>query len=323
MGIGKVSSLAVASLAKVNSLVKLSVNKINAVAASFAAYEWGGLKSLSHGSDGANDYVIATSTSAAFQFDQDDAWSVSFWIKVGWTDDVYASMHLISSNDGSSNHKNDRWSVWYNEKNNRLYIQWREGERKTQNFVYFHNGNTDEAGDVSNLYGWPTSTYWNASHRGYTNANDFTLITITKGTANHAGRTNVTMYWNSKSLGDLYYSGDSHGEANLIAMDDTQARNFTIGNNAWNYRSNGDGATLYDDVSLWNKELSQAEVAEIWNGTDAKGADDGTPCNLEESSMSANLIGYWTFENGGTTSIVGDATLTFNGASEAVTSPAG
>ena len=37
MGIGKVSSLAVASLAKVSSLAKASINKINSVAASFAA----------------------------------------------------------------------------------------------------------------------------------------------------------------------------------------------------------------------------------------------------------------------------------------------
>ena len=37
MGIGKVSSLAVASLAKVNTLAKASINKIVSVTASFAA----------------------------------------------------------------------------------------------------------------------------------------------------------------------------------------------------------------------------------------------------------------------------------------------
>ena len=76
----------------------------------------------------------------------------------------------------------------------------------------------------------------------------------------------------------------------------------------------GNGAaTLYDEVSLWDKELSQSEVAEIWGGTDAVGATDGVVSNLQTSSMAANLIGYWRFETNGTVSTVGSATLSIAG----------
>jgi hypothetical protein len=72
-------------------------------------------------------------------------------------------------------------------------------------------------------------------------------------------------------------------------------------------------ASLYDEVSLWDKELSQSEVAEIWGGTDSVGATNGSPINLQTSSMSSNLIGYWRFETDGTVSTVGSATLTIVG----------
>ena len=98
-------------------------------------------------------------------------------------------------------------------------------------------------------------------------------------------------------------------------MDASTGRDWAIGNNSWNLNGQqGNGvATLYDEVSFWDKELSQSEVAEIWGGTDAVGATDGVVSNLQTSSMAANLIGYWRFETNGTVSTVGNATLTIDG----------
>ena len=212
------------------------------------------------------------------------------------------------------------WRVRYNESNNRLYVGWRSASNeRSNNFWYFHHTGTGEAAEVSGL----GTTYWSSSNRGYVNANDFALITLTKGTAITATRANVTAYWNSKSLGDAYYlSGSNNGTPD---MDASTARNFAIGNNSWTYASqSGNGvATLYDEVSLWDKELSQAEVAEIWGGTDAEGATDGSPINLQTSTMAANLIGYWRFETDGSVATVGSATLdNINGSSTVSTTHA-
>ena len=276
-------------------------------------------KSLSHGITSGTDYATAASTASDFQVDQADAWSISFWIRVGWTNALNASTILISSNEaGSTSAQDEMWRIYYNETNNRLYFGWRSASnQRSNNFIYFHNTGGGQASGVSGL----GTTYWSSSNRGYVNAQNFTLITLTKGTAATATAANWTAYWNSKSLGTPFYaSGNNNGTP---AMDDTVARKFAIGNKAWDNNNNMNGvATLYDEVSLWDTELTQAQVAEIWGGTDSVGATDGEPINLQTSSMSSNLIGYWRFETDGTVSTVGSATLTLNGAVSSVTSPA-
>ena len=52
-------------------------------------------KSLSHGTANTTDAVYASSTSSDFQVIQSDAWSVSFWIKVGWTSSFNSTIHFI------------------------------------------------------------------------------------------------------------------------------------------------------------------------------------------------------------------------------------
>ena len=295
--INKVSGSAISGLAKImGATISLFTNT----------------QSLEHGPANVTDAVIASSTSSDFQLIQSDAWSVSFWIKVGWGTTTGSSFHLIASDGGNVN--NNMWRVWFNNGNNRLYIGWRSASNeRSNNFIYFHNSGTNEAAAISGLgTSWP-SDKWSSSNRGYTTSDGFTLITITKGTAATATRANVNMYWNSKSLGTLYYlNGNNNGTPD---MDATQARDWAIGNNSWNLNGQqGNGAaTLYDEVSLWDKELSQSEVAEIWGGTDAVGATDGVVSNLQTSSMAANLIGYWRFETNGTVSTVGSATLSIAG----------
>ena len=212
-------------------------------------------QSLSHGPDNVTDAVRAATTSSDFNFIQTDAWSISFWIKVGWGTSTGSSFHLIAS-DGGNVH-NNMWRVYFNNNNNRLYIGWRSASnQKTNNFVYFHNPGTNEAAYISGLgTSWP-SDKWSSSNRGYTTSDGFTLITITKGTAVSASRANVNMYWNSKNLGTLFYANGNN--TGTISMDASTGRDWAIGNNSWNLNGQqGNGvASLYDEVSLWDKELS-------------------------------------------------------------------
>ena len=74
MGIGKVSSLAAASLAKVNTLAKASINKIVSVTASFAAAF---TDSISFDFDGTNDYLTRATIGSIHT-----TGSVSAWVKL-------------------------------------------------------------------------------------------------------------------------------------------------------------------------------------------------------------------------------------------------
>ena len=76
MGIGKVSSLAVASLSKVNSLAKLSIGKISGFTASFAA-AFSNTYSLN--CDGSNDYVTMGDINI---LDGQDTFTISTWINL-------------------------------------------------------------------------------------------------------------------------------------------------------------------------------------------------------------------------------------------------
>ena len=313
--ISKICGLALDSMNKVSSLAKTSIAKIDSVVNQL----FSNTKSLSHGTANTTDGVYASTTSTDFQVIQTDPWSVSFWIKVGWTNSVNMSCHLIASN-GPGGVQDSMWRVFYNESNNRLYFGFRSANNeRSNNFIYFHHTGTGEAAAQSGL----GTTYWSSSNRGYVNADDFTLITLTKGTAITATAANITAYWNGQNLGALFYAnGNNNGTPSMTAGD---ARNFAIGNNSWNYGSaqGGNGVpSLYDEVALWDKELSAAEVLEIWGGSGTLGETTGAPSNLQTSSMSSNLIGYWRFETDGTVSTVGSATLTLAGSSTTSTTHA-
>tara|TARA_R110000824_G_scaffold266851_1_gene455875 strand:- start:1428 stop:2393 length:966 start_codon:yes stop_codon:yes gene_type:complete len=318
--ISKISNISISNISKFSGISLSGIDNIDGQGL------FSNTQSLSHGTANSTDAVYAASTDSDFQLIQTDAWSVSFWIKVGWTSSVNMSCHLIAS-DGGSVH-NNMWRVYYNETNNRLYFGFRSANTyKSNNFWYFHHTGAGEAGAQSGLGTSYPSDNWMSSNPGYVNADGFTLITITKGTDTKATRANVTAYWNGQNLGDAYWLNGCTNNCNTPAMNASTTRNFAIGNNSWNYGSaqGGDGVpSLYDEVALWDKELNSTEVLEIWNGADPPvlGDTTGTPTNLQTSSMVANLIGYWRFETNGTVSTVGSATLTLDGSSTTSTTHA-
>ena len=74
-------------------------------------------------------------------------------------------------------------------------------------------------------------------------------------------------------------------------------------NRLWSLGSRGDygsidqdkagnsSATLYNDVTIWNKELSASEVTSLYNS--------GTVMDATTHSAQQNLIGYWKWEGNG------------------------
>ena len=81
-------------MANVNKIIgslATAINKVSGSAISGLAKIMGATislfsntQSLSHGPDNVTDAVRAATTSSDFNLIQTDAWSISFWIKVGW-----------------------------------------------------------------------------------------------------------------------------------------------------------------------------------------------------------------------------------------------
>jgi hypothetical protein len=299
MGIGKVSSLAVASLAKINTLAKLSVNKISSVTASFAAAFVDNnavSKSLTTG----ESQAIFIEETTAYSFTQSSAFTIGVWIKAGWTNNLNTNLHFFATNDGSSSPHTDQVRIFYNESNNRLEFRiGSDSSNRSFNFWPLHSHLS-----ATGLPGSSASQYWSSSNRGTVNGNDYTHLVITKGTGTTLAASNIAAYWSGNKLGNAFYSsGNNSGTANMS----TNARRVALGGNAHTFAKHGDTTeTKYNVLTIFDKQLSDSEVTTLYNS--------GTPANPTIAKNIGNLVGYYNFESDGSdTSGNGNETFAING----------
>ena len=285
MGIGKVSSLAVASLAKINTLAKLSVNKISSVTASFAAAFVDNnavAKSITTGS-GQSVHIAETE---AYSLTQASAFTIGFWIKAGWDNNLNTNIHFLAMNDGSSTARNQQIRVFYNESNNRLEFRiGSDTNNRSVNFWPLHSHLS-----ATGLPGSSASQYWSSTNRGNVNGNNYTHLVITKGTGTTLAASNIAAYWNGSKLGNAFYSsGNNFGTVEM----NTEARKVALGSNANNLEKCGNNnETKYNVLTIFNKELSASEVTTLYNS--------GTPVSPAVANDSiGNLVGYYNFESDG------------------------
>jgi len=311
MGIAKVSSLAVASLAKVNSLAKLSINKINSATASFAA-AFTDSNAVSKGlATGTSHAVYMTDTADTFNFVEDEAFTISFWVKAGWSSSLNTNIHLIMGmEDGTPTYQQSSMiKIYYNESNNRLYANYANRDTSAttniQKKVYwlFHaNYGTYATAYAAAGLG---ATYWSASNRGNVGDNNFTMITLTKAATDDAG--SLTMYWNASTLG----TGTLDKNQSFAAgMSETTDRIWSLGSNGKysstdQIKTGNSTETVYNDLTIWNKELSAIEVGALYNS--------GTRLDAKSHSAKSNLIGYWKFESDGSATIESTPDFTIAG----------
>jgi hypothetical protein len=247
MGIGKVSSLAVASLAKINTLAKLSVNKISSVTASFAAAFVDNnavAKSITTGSGQA--IVIAETT--AYSLTEQDAFTIGFWIKAGWNNSLNTNIHFFAMNDGSN---------------------------RSLNFWPLHSHLS-----ATGLPGSSASQYWSSSNRGNVNGNDYTHLVISKGSGTTLAASNIAAYWNGSKLGNAFYSsGNNFGTVSMSS----DARQVALGSNSHTLAKSGNNnETKYNVLTIYNKQLSDSEVTTLYNsGAPASPTVAGNIGNLQ------------------------------------------
>jgi len=261
---------------------------------------------------GSGEAVYIADSDGHYRYDEDDAFTISFWIKVGWDVNVNTHIHLFASADVSASSANkDSYRIWYYEPHNRLYVEWRHHQNhKCQQFWLFHD-NTGVYADAYSAAGLG-ATYWNSSNRGNANSDGYTMITVTRGTANTAAPSNLKFYWNATDCVDGFYSAaNSRSDGNnvgTVAQDDDIDKQITLGSQAWGsfLQSGNNDETKFNGVTLWDKVLNQSEITELYNS--------GAPMNVaNHSAYDASCVGWWNFEDNGNNEVSGGPAFTVNG----------
>ena len=254
-------------------------------------------KSITTGSGNA----ISVASTTHFNFTESDAFSIGFWIRVGWNNSLNTNIHFFAMNDGSSTARNQQIRIFYNESNNRL--EFRIGSDSSNRSLQFWALHSNLS--VNGLAGSAASQYWSSAstaNRGNVNGDNFTHLMITKGTGTTLAASNVAAYWNGNKMTNAFYaSGNNFG---TISMDASSARRIALGSNAHTLEKSGNNnETVYNDLTIYNKQLSDAEVTALYNS--------GTPIDATTLSSAGNLRGYYTFENSDGTDSSGTSGPTF------------
>lgn len=243
--------------------------------------------------------IDSTGSSSIWNVTGTTAWTISFWVKAGWTSGLNTNIHFFhSGEENSTGTRNEQVRIYYREDNNRLAIE--RGNNNSNyhmQFWLFHANNTtayETARAAAGLWDGTgsasASDYWSATNRGNTGDDDFTMLTFTMSGTNSAAPAHLKAYWNASHLGDGFYaSGYTKGSPSMSA---STSREVAIGMNTANNLKSGDNsgvATLYNDLTIWNKELSASEITELFNS--------GTRMDATTHSAASNLKGYYTFED--------------------------
>ena len=269
-----------------------------------AATSYGSTKAVSRSLTGgtAQSVFLADSNSSGIEFDHADAFSVSFWVKAGWSTGLNGNIFLFGSTDVGGGVNSDTFRMWYAESNNRLNIQWRSsGTARRHQFWLFHS--TASTYLASYNAAGLGSSYWTATNRGNVGDDDYTLITFTKGASNSAANSNVSLYWNGTSCGTGFYANGNNAGTPNMGNNDKQVFLGSKSYSGWDGSGNS-STTKYDGLTIWNKKLTAAEVSELYNS--------GTPMNAEDHSAVTNLKGYWRFDVNGAATVGENMTINGN-----------
>ena len=266
-------------------------------------------KTLSTGTGNSINFVDTDDT---FNFTGSSAFTISFWVKAGWSSSLNTNIHfLIGQKQNASYQLSDMIKVIYTENTNRIRLQY--GNKTTASDAWtrqgewlFHaNSGQYAAGYAAAGLG---STFWSASNRGYVNSDNYTMITVTKSSSNSASA--MKLYWNANNAGapPITYTSGSGSPA----MSTTNNRTWSVGSNGvanGETKTGNSSATVYNDLTIWNKELSASEVTSLYNS--------GTVMDATTHSAQSNLVGYWKWEGNGNATR-SNANFTISGSSAIV-----
>ena len=295
--INKIIGVAATAITKVSGVAITSIANVFGQVVSLFTNAQAASKSIT---DGSGEMIHLADTNAmGVEWDQLDDFSISFWVKAGWNSSLNTTKYLFIMNNIGADENGDSIVIYYNESNNRLYVDWRSGSTAlTNQFWLFHSnsGRFATAYAAANL----GATYWSSANRGNVGDNDFTMITMCKGTGAYAGNNNLDVYWNGTELGEGFYTATNANSSGTPAMANSD-RQIALGSATWSpyHKSGNNTETLFDGLTMWDTKLTAAEVAELYNS--------GTPIDATGHSQATNLKGYWEFEGNGNATVGGEA----------------
>ena len=296
--INKIIGVAATAITKVSGVAITSIANVFGQVVSLFTNAQAASKSIT---DGSGEMIHLADTNAmGVEWDQLDDFSISFWVKAGWDSSLNTTKYLfVMNNIGDLDGNGDSIVIYYNESNNRLYVDWRSGSTaRTQQFWLFHSN----SGPYATAYAAANlgATYWSSANRGNVGDNDFTMITMCKGTGAYAGNNNLDVYWNGTELGEGFYTATNANSSGTPAMANSD-RQIALGSATWSpyHKSGNNTETLFDGLTMWDTKLTAAEVAELYNS--------GTPIDATGHSQATNLKGYWEFEGNGNATVGGEA----------------
>jgi len=262
--------------------------------------------------------AAAMPAGSAIHFDQDSAFTISIWVKAGWTVDLNTNVFFWAMGDPSgSSWWDNTMALYYKEAQNRLAFFMRSnnsGSNRDIDAAWLFHANYGIYADSYAAAGLG-ATYWSAANRGYVGDDDFTMITIVKTTS--TASTNLKMYWNANDCGAVDVDQDTNASTMNMATNTT--RELCIGSTLVNnsYIRCGDGTeTQYNNFAIWDVALDADAITAVYNG--------GTPIDLTANSgnydNSGDLQLYHEFENNGTANTSADLSgsnydLTISGSS--------
>ena len=120
------------------------------------------------------------------------------------------------------------------------------------------------------------------------------LITVTNDGSNTAA--SLRLYWNANGMGTApIQTNNNSGNRAENPISSTNDRAWSLGSNGVSQgetKTGNNTATVYNDVTFWDKQLSDSEVTELYNSGTVLDATTHTAADT-------NLKGYWTFETDG------------------------
>ena len=240
-----------------------------------------------------------------------DNWTISFWVRVGWTSALNTNIHLLTSHvqpeEGNATYQlSDGIRIYFDEPTGKLFAAYgskttsSNGKQKRISFTLASNSSVTGIG----------ATGWNSSARGNTGDDNFTMITLTHAANRSSSTDDLKVYWNAAELSTRAVVNN---DTLAVAMDSETDRLWSIGSNGkWGtndqIKSGNAAETEYTDISFWNIALSSSQVSTMYNS--------GAPMDVSGTNIAqaSNLKGWWTFEaSNGNNSVTGAPAFTISG----------
>lgn len=232
----------------------------NHTAAPPNVYYWDG--------DGVNDYLRDQAMGTLFAANASQDMSFTGWFKINET--VNATQQLMSFSTSTPSGTNQ------------IFIQYLDTEVFT--LRYRNNGAFHQKQVRTSSSGTGMTGSWRANNRGNVNSDGFVMLTFTYDASNRTASSGIKIYWNATEMTSVASS------TNVASPVSYNVGSMAIGDlvSSSPYNANVFNGGI-DEVKIYNKVLSAAEVTSLYNS--------GQPASASAVGVTSGLLHQFRMEN--------------------------